>query len=165
MSTARSLNKVFLIGNLTRPPVLRKTSNGAVVATFGVATNATWKDSDGNLQERAEFHNIVSWNKLAEICAQILNTGMLVYLDGELRTRTWSDENGKKHFRTEIKINDMKLLDSKEKKGIGLDEAYEAGEEEDGVEKKEKGVEKKEAVVVNDEVVEVESVKDAEELF
>ncbi|MCA9385948.1 single-stranded DNA-binding protein [Candidatus Dojkabacteria bacterium] len=130
MSTARSLNRVSIIGNLTRPPVLRKTGNGAVVGTFGVATNATWKDSDGNLQERAEFHNIVAWNKLAEICAQILNTGMLVYLDGELRTRAWNDENNKKHFRTEIKINDMKLLDAKDKKGTGMDVAFEAGENE-----------------------------------
>ncbi|MCB0749623.1 MAG: single-stranded DNA-binding protein [Ignavibacteriae bacterium] len=127
MTTTRSLNKVMLIGNLTRPPMLRKTTNGAVVATFGVATNATWKDSDGNLQERAEFHNIVAWNKLAEICAQILNTGMLVYLDGELRTRTWEDDNGVKHYRTEIKINDMKLLDAKDKNPVGIDTAYTSG--------------------------------------
>lgn len=132
MSTARSLNKVMLIGNLTRPPVLRKTTNGAVVGTFGLATNATWKDADGNIQERAEFHNIVAWNKLAEICAQILNTGMLIYVEGELRTRTWEgDDKGKKFYRTEIKINDMKLLDSKTKKGFGIDEALTAGEESD----------------------------------
>ncbi len=129
MSTARSLNKVMLIGNLTRPPALKKTTNGAVVATFGVATNATWKDAEGNLQERAEFHNIVAWNKLGEICAQILNTGMLVWLEGELRTRTWEDsDNGKKHYRTEVKISDMKLLDAKEKKGVGLDDAFKEGE-------------------------------------
>ncbi|MBD3363110.1 single-stranded DNA-binding protein [Candidatus Dojkabacteria bacterium] len=128
MTTARSLNKVMIIGNLTRPPVLKKTTNGAVVGTFGVATNTTWKDSDGNPKERAEFHNIVSWNKLAEICAQILNTSMLVYLEGELRTRVWED-NGKKRYRTDIKINDMKLLDSKDKQGIGIDEAFKLGEE------------------------------------
>ncbi len=128
MSTARSLNKVLIIGNLTRPPVVRKTSNGAVVATFGVATNSSWRDSSGNVQERSEFHNIVAWNKLAEICAQILNTGMLVYVEGELRTRTWDDsESGRKIYKTEIKINEMKLLDTKDKQGIGLDKAMEMG--------------------------------------
>ena len=128
MSTARSLNKVILIGNLTRNPVIRSTSNGAVVCTFGIATNATWKDSSGNLQERTEFHNVVAWNKLAEICAQILSTGMLVYIEGELRTRTWDDANGVRHYRTEVKIDDMKLLDDKGKKGVGVDAAKEAGE-------------------------------------
>jgi len=129
MSTARSLNKAMLIGNLTRPPALKKTANGAVVATFGIATNTTWKDSDGNLQERAEFHNIVAWNKLAEICAQILNTGMLVWLEGELRTRAWDDgDSGKKQYRTEVKISDMKLLDAKDKKGVGVDNSYESSD-------------------------------------
>lgn len=128
MSTARSLNKVLLIGNLTRNPVLRSTTNGATVCTFGVATNATWKDSSGNLQERTEFHNVVAWNKLAEICAQILSTGMLVYIEGEFRTRTWDDVNGIRHYRTEVKIDDMKLLDDKGKKGIGIDVATEAGD-------------------------------------
>ncbi|MEI7578839.1 MAG: single-stranded DNA-binding protein [bacterium] len=123
MSTARSLNKVLIIGNLTRNPVLRVTANGASVCTFGVATNATWRDSSGNVQERTEFHNIVAWNKLAEICAQLLATGMLVFIEGELRTRTWDDANGVRHYRTEIKIDDMKLLDDKGKKGVGLDQA------------------------------------------
>lgn len=128
MSTARSLNKVLIIGNLTRNPVLRTTTNGAVVCTFGVATNATWKDSGGNVQERTEFHNVVAWNKLAEICAQLLSTGMLIYIEGELRTRTWDDANGVRHYRTEIKIDDMKLLDDKDKKGVGLEDAKKAGE-------------------------------------
>jgi single-strand DNA-binding protein len=123
MSTARSLNKVLIIGNLTRNPVLRNTSNGASVCTFGVATNATWRDSSGNVQERTEFHNIVAWNKLAEICAQLLATGMLIFIEGELRTRTWDDVNGVRHYRTEIKIDDMKLLDDKGKKGVGIEVA------------------------------------------
>ena len=128
MPTSRSLNKVFLIGNLTRNPVLRKTTGEAVVCTFGVATNSTWRDSKGNIQERTEFHNIVAWNKLGEICAQILNTGMLVWLEGELRTRVWDDVSGNKRYRTEIKLQDMKLLDDKDKKGVGLDAAKKAGE-------------------------------------
>jgi len=128
MSTSRSLNKVFLIGNLTRNPVIRQTTNGSAVCSFGLATNSTWKDSKGNLQERTEFHNIVAWNKLGEICAQILAVGMLVFIEGELRTRTWDDGNGNKHFKTEIKLEDMKLLDDKDKKGVGIDAAKNAAE-------------------------------------
>jgi single-strand DNA-binding protein len=129
MSTSRSLNKVMLIGNLTRDPVIRVTTNGSVVCTFGLATNSTWKDSKGNIQERTEFHNIVAWNKLGEICAQLLSTGMAIYVEGELRTRTWDDNNnGVKHFRTEIKLQDMKLQDDKDKKGVGIDSAKKSGE-------------------------------------
>lgn len=127
MSTSRSLNKVMLIGNLTRNPVLRSTTSGSTVCTFGLATNSSWKDAGGNVQERTEFHNVVAWNKLAEICAQLLAVGMSVYIEGELRTRTWTDANGVRHHRTEIKAQDMKLLDSKDKKGVGVDEAREAG--------------------------------------
>ncbi|MBN1331729.1 single-stranded DNA-binding protein [Candidatus Dojkabacteria bacterium] len=123
MSTSRSLNKVMLVGNLTRDPVLKETSSGATVCTFGVATNTTWKDAENNLQERTEFHNIVAWNKLGEICAQILSTGMLVYLEGELRTRVWDDESGNRHYKTEVKIDDMKLLDKKDREGVGVEQA------------------------------------------
>jgi single-strand DNA-binding protein len=118
----------MLIGNLTRDPVIRETSNGSVVCTFGLATNSTWKDSKSNIQERTEFHNIVAWNKLGEICAQLLTTGMAVYIEGELRTRTWEDANGIKHFRTEVKLQDMKLQDDKDKKGVGIDAARKMGE-------------------------------------
>ncbi len=123
MSTSRSLNKVILIGNLTRNPVLKKTTSGSVVCNFGLATNATWKDISGSLQERTEFHTLVAWNKLGEICAQILAVGMLVYVEGELRTRAYDDSNGVRHYRTEIKIDDMKLLDDKGKKGVGVEVA------------------------------------------
>ena len=109
MST-RSLNKVQLIGNLTRDPELRTTPNGASVCTFGVATNSAWRTSDGVLEESTEFHNIVSWNKLAEICHQLLRKGMKVYVEGELRTRAWEDESGQKRWKTEIKISDMIVL-------------------------------------------------------
>jgi single-strand DNA-binding protein len=147
MAKARSLNKVQLIGNLTRDPIIKETANNVTVATFGVATNSIWKDSDGNTQERAEFHNIVAFNKLAEICAQVLSVGMLVYIEGELRTRV-KEEDGKKLYRTEIKLNDMLLLDSKDKKGVGIEEAKvdtddedyddESGEEDSKEEKEEK---------------------------
>lgn len=127
MPKARSLNKVMLIGNLTRNPVIRDAGNGSLVATFGVATNSSWKDASGDIQERTEFHNVVAWNKLAEICAQILSVGMLVYIEGEIRTRTWEDQSGSKRQQVEIKLVDMALLDGKGKKGIGIDDARSAG--------------------------------------
>jgi single-strand DNA-binding protein len=115
----RSLNKVFLIGNLTRDPEIKYTSSGAALCSFGIATNRSWKDSDGEVREAAEFHNLVSWNNIAEICYQLLAKGMKVYIEGSLRTRSWDDEDGKKNYRTEIKVNEMILLDSKGKSGVG----------------------------------------------
>lgn len=128
MAKARSLNKVMLVGNLTRDPLLRKSSNGVLVCTFGVATNTNWKDGDGNVQERAEFHNIVAFNKLAEICAQVLSTGMLVYLEGEIRTRTKENDSGFKYYKTEVKLNDMLVLNTNDKAPVGVDKAMEGGE-------------------------------------
>ena len=117
---ARSLNKVLLIGNLTRDPEIRYTSSGAAVCSFGMATNRSWKDSEGEIKEEAEFHNLVAWNKMAEVCYQILAKGMKVYVEGELRTRSWEDEaSGTTKYRTEIKLNEMILLDSKGKRGAG----------------------------------------------
>lgn len=127
MAKSRSLNKVMLIGNLTRDPIIRESSSGVVVCTFGIATNTSWKDGDGNMQERAEFHNIVAFNKLAEICAQILASGMLVYVEGELRTRVKDKDNGEKYYKTEIKLNDMFLLNSKDRSPVGIDAAKTSG--------------------------------------
>lgn len=115
----RSLNKVLLIGNLTRDPEIRYTSSGAAMCSFGVATNRSWKDSEGSVKEEAEFHNLVAWNKMAEVCYQLLAKGMKVYIEGELRTRNWDDEDGNTRYRTEIKVNEMILLDSKGKSGVG----------------------------------------------
>lgn len=133
MSKSRSLNKVMLIGNLTRDPIIRESSSGVVVATFGIATNSSWKDGEGEVQERSEFHNVVAFNKLAEICAQVLAKGMLVYVEGELRTRVKDsqDEDGNtRTFRkTEVKINDMVLLHSKDRSPVGIDAAKEAGDD------------------------------------
>jgi len=127
MSKARSLNKVMLIGNLTRNPVIRETESGVLVCSFGIATNTNWKDKSGAVKEKAEYHNLIAFNKLAEICAMVLTTGMLIYVEGELRTRITEGDNGKKLYRTEIKLNDMILIDSKGKKGVGVDSAMEAG--------------------------------------
>jgi single-strand DNA-binding protein len=111
----RSLNKVLLIGNLTRDPEVRYTANGAAVATFGLATNKSWKDANGEVKESTEFHNIVAWGKMAEICQQLLTKGMLVYIEGSLSTRNWEDDQGVTHYKTEVRVNDMILLNNKGK--------------------------------------------------
>ena len=110
---ARSLNKVQLIGNLTRDPELRYTPSGTAVCSFGLATNRSWKTDAGEKHDEAEFHNIVAWNKLAELCSQFLVKGRKVYLEGRLSTRTWTGQDGASRNRTEIVISDMILLDSR----------------------------------------------------
>jgi single-strand DNA-binding protein len=110
---ARSLNRVQLIGNLTRDPELRYTPSGAAVCSFGLATNRSWKTDDGQQHEESEFHNIVAWNKLAELCSQFLVKGRKVYVEGRLATREWTGQDGAKRNRTEVVIDDMILLDNK----------------------------------------------------
>lgn len=109
---ARSLNKVQLIGNLTRDPELRYTPSGAAVCTFGLATNRSWTTDTGEKHEETEFHNIVAWNKLAELCSQFLVKGRKIYVEGRLATRNWQGQDGQQRSRTEIVIDDMILLDS-----------------------------------------------------
>jgi single-strand DNA-binding protein len=121
--SVRSLNKVQLIGNLTRDPEMRYTNSGTPVVTFGVATNKSWKDQDGNVKESAEFHNIVAWNKIAEICQQLLAKGMKVYIEGSLTTRSWEGDDGVTRYKTEVRVDDMILLDSKGKEGAGIEDA------------------------------------------
>ncbi len=117
---ARSLNKVQLIGNLTRDPELRYTPNGTAVCSFGLATNRSWKTDAGEKHDEAEFHNIVSWNKLAELCSQFLVKGRKVYVEGRLATRTWTGQDGAQRNRTEIVISDMILLDSNRPAGAAV---------------------------------------------
>jgi len=107
---ANSLNKVQLIGNLTKDPELRQTPNGNSVCSYTVATNLTWKDSNGQRQDKAEFHNVVSWGKLAEICGQYLQKGKKVYIEGRLQTRDWEAEDGSKRYKTEIVAENMIML-------------------------------------------------------
>lgn len=112
--SVRSLNKVMLIGNLTRDPNLRYTPGGAAVASFGIATNRSWTSSDGGeKQERVDFHNIVAWSKLAEICGQLLHKGDKVYVEGRIQTRDWKTEEGETRRVTEIVIDNMMLLNSR----------------------------------------------------
>lgn len=107
------LNKAILIGNLTRDPELRYTPSGQSVASFGVATNRRWKDSEGETRVETEFHEIVTWGKLAEICNQILKKGRKVYIEGRIQTRSWEAPDGSKKFRTEIVAQEMRALDGK----------------------------------------------------
>lgn len=97
-----NLNKVFLIGNLTRDVVLRTTPSGQSVADFGLATNRIWTDANGQKQQEVEFHNIVVWGKMAELCNQYLAKGRMVFVEGRIRTRVWKDSNNQKKYKTEI---------------------------------------------------------------
>lgn len=113
----------MIIGNLTRDPELRTTPGGQSVCSFGVATNQVWTDQQGQRQERAEFHNVVTWGKLAEICSQYLAKGRKVYIEGRLQTRDWEGQDGVKRYRTEIVAENMIMLDrSGAKSGDGPSE-------------------------------------------
>lgn len=109
----RSLNKAQLIGNLTRDPELRYTPQGTAVCTFGLATNRSWTTENGEKKEDAEYHKIVAWNKLGELCSQLLTKGRKVYVEGRLSTRSWTGQDGVTKSTTEIVIDDMIILDSK----------------------------------------------------
>ena len=110
---ARSLNKVELIGNLTRDPELRYTPQGTAVCTFGLATNRSWVTDSGEKREEADFHRLVAWNKLAELCSQLLTKGRKIYVEGRLSNRSWTGQDGAQRYITEIVINDMIILDSR----------------------------------------------------
>jgi len=103
----------MLIGNLTRDPEMRYTPQGTAVCTFGVATNRSWTTDSGEKKEDVEFHNVVAWNKLAEICTQLLKKGRKVFVEGRLSTRSWQGQDGSQKQRTEVVINDMVILDKK----------------------------------------------------
>lgn len=124
----RSLNKVQLIGNLTRDPELRYTPQGSAVCTFGLATNRYWVTESGEKREEAEFHRIVAWNKLAELCSQLLFKGRRVYIEGRLQTRNWTAQDGTQRQTTEIVISDMLILDSKRAPGLEMGEVSEEPE-------------------------------------
>ncbi len=111
--SSRSLNKVQLIGNLTRDPELRYTPSGAAVCTIGLATNRSWTTEAGEKKEETEFHRVVAWNKLAELCSQLLVKGRKIYVEGRLRTNAWQTTDGQPRTTTEIVIEDMIILDSR----------------------------------------------------
>jgi len=106
-----SLNRVTILGNLTRDPEVKQIASGQTVCTFGVATNRSWTDQAGVRQDKAEFHNVVAWGKLAEICGQLLTKGKKVYVEGRLQTRDWEGQDGVKRYRTEIVAENAIILD------------------------------------------------------
>ena len=107
-----SVNKVILVGRLGKDPEVRSTPSGTTVAKFTIATDEKFTDRSGEKQERTEWHNIVAWSKLGEICGQYLRKGKLVYIEGSIRTESWEDkESGQKKYRTEIIANSMQMLD------------------------------------------------------
>jgi len=110
---ARSLNKVTLIGNLTKDPELKYTPSGTAVVNFTIATNRQWKDSSGKKSDEATFTRCVAWSKLAEICNQYLHKGKKVYVCGRLSNRNWEDQQGVKHYMTEVVVDDMIMLGDK----------------------------------------------------
>jgi single-strand DNA-binding protein len=118
-----NLNRATIIGNLTRDPEVRTTPAGQTVASFGVATNYSYTDKSGQKVDKAEFHNIVAWGKLAEICGQFLGKGRKVYVEGRLQTREWEGQDGAKKSRTEIICENMIMLD----RGTGAPAAATAG--------------------------------------
>lgn len=127
---SRSLNKVQLIGNLTRDPELRYTPQGTAVCTFGLATNRTWVTEAGEKKEETEFHRVVAWNKLAEICSQYLQKGRRTYVEGRLQTRQWTAQDGSSRQTTEVVINEMIILDSRKTDELGAAEMTEVLPEE-----------------------------------
>jgi single-strand DNA-binding protein len=108
-----NLNKAMIIGNLTKDPEIRQTGSGLPVASFSVATNMVWKDAAGQKQEKVEFHNIVAWKNLADICGRFLKKGSKVYIEGRLQTRDWAGKDGVKRYTTEIVAENMIMLDSR----------------------------------------------------
>lgn len=120
-----SLNKVMIIGNVGRLPEMRYTPNGNPVTTFTVATNRRWLTPEGEPREETEWFNVVTWNKLAETCNQLITSkGIKVYVEGRLQTRTWEGQDGQKRTRTEVVAGSVILLDSRQKTPMPTEEGY-----------------------------------------
>lgn len=128
------VNKVMLVGRLGRDPEMRYTSSGTPVTHFSLATDESWTDQNGQRQTRTEWHNIVAWSKLAEICNQYLSKGRLVFIEGRIQTREWDDRDGNKRRTTEIVASDMRML------GPRSEASSPAGEAREGTEALEVGI-------------------------
>jgi single-strand DNA-binding protein len=160
---ARSLNRVQLIGNLTRDPELRYTPSGTAVCSFSIATNRNWTTDTGEKKEEVEFHRIVAWGKLAELCSQFLTKGRKVFVEGRLATRSWTAQDGAQKQTTEIIISDMILLDSRrsgETESNASEEVAQGLEQEEQAEKTVKKTSAKQTK--KEETVEEEASKDEE---
>lgn len=108
-----SVNKVILVGNLGQDPDVKQTQNGQTVASFSVACSESWTDANGQKKERTEWVNCVAWQKKAELCAQYIKKGSKVYIEGKLQTRQWDDQQGVKHYKTEVIVDNVVFLDSR----------------------------------------------------
>lgn len=115
-----NINKAIIVGRLTRNPETRITSTGQTVCSFGVATNRVWKDASGAKQEKTEYHNIITWGRLAEICQNYLVKGQIVFVEGRIETRSWEGPDGTKRTRTEIIAENLQL--GPKPKGITIEE-------------------------------------------
>jgi single-strand DNA-binding protein len=124
----RGLNKVMIIGYLGRDPEMRYTPSGRPVTSFSVATSRSWTSSEGERREETEWFNVVAWGNLAEICKAHLSKNQQVYVEGRLQTRGWEDDDGKKHFRTELVANEMILLGDR-RQHIDYDDSDSDGED------------------------------------
>jgi single-strand DNA-binding protein len=113
------VNKVIIVGNLGKDPELRHTPQGQAVANFSVATSESWNDKSGQKQERTEWHRIVVWGKLGELCSKYLAKGRQVYVEGKLQTRAWDDNNGQKRYTTEVVATTVQFLSSAAGAGAG----------------------------------------------
>lgn len=109
----RSVNKVILVGNVTRDPDTRQTQNGQKIVTFGLATNRQWKSAAGEKQDQAEFHELVAWSRLADLCEKYVRKGKLLYIEGYLKTRSWDTPEGIRRFKTEIVVQDLIMLEKR----------------------------------------------------
>ena len=117
---AKDLNKVMFTGRLGKDPDVRYLDSGSAITKFSVAANRQWTNADGAKQEDVEWFNVVAWNKLGELCAQYLSKGARIYGEGRLQTRTWEDEQGRKHWMAEVILSEMIMLDTRS--GTGHDE-------------------------------------------
>ncbi len=115
-----NLNKVFILGNLTRDPEVRTTPSGAQVANFGIATNRIWYNQAKEKNQETEFHNVVVWGRLAEIASQYLTKGKMVLIEGRIRTRSWQAQDGTKKYRTEIVAENMQMGPKTQGSGSGM---------------------------------------------
>ena len=121
----KSVNKVILLGNVTRDPSLKQTTGGQTIVTFGLATNRVWRDPNGQKQSLPEYHNLVAWGKLAEFINENVRKGKPLFIEGYLKTRSWDGEAGTKVFRTEIVIENIILVGPKQQTADDVSEEFE----------------------------------------
>lgn len=154
----RSINKAIILGNLTRDPELKYTPNGAAVCTFGVATNRSWTTNEGQTKEDVQYHRIVAWNKVAELCGKLLSKGKKVYVEGRLVYRSFVGKDGQQRSITEIVLEDFIVLSSVRREPSQEDSTVEQPAEQEEPKKEEKKSKKEDKEDKTEEVKEEESI-------